>query len=463
MRLSAILSLTLLCGVSFTTVTAAQTAHLYVDATNGKDTNAGTRAAPLQTLTKALGGRNFDLVVHVLPGTYGPKTTGDFWDATTMKGKKISLNGFKNLKIVGENRDTSIIDFNGIDDVWYGLFGIGGTTTDGIEITNLTFQNVGIAKVWGCGPINTTAGCKNVDIHGNYFIDAGSAFICWGGFDVSFHDNVILSTAPTPTFVAVRVRTQYFNPTDGDRTYIYNNVFVNQTHGISYYNNATKKPLQWICNNIIIDGNIGFPGGTANPAHVKIENNLVHNCTTVSGYTLPKSNLTVDPMLVDKTKRDYRLKSGSPCFEAGYPVPALGSVRNDWFGNARVNDGDANRLALPDIGIHEVSDVQLAVTNFALGQTAVFRSTSSTSFAGPAVFFFAFGKSGFLAQPFGSIGFDPATVIFSLTSTVPGAIPLPVPNDPKLAGALLYAQTFGLKGVSGGFAWLPSGTLELDL
>ncbi|MCB9918227.1 MAG: DUF1565 domain-containing protein [Planctomycetes bacterium] len=454
------LSLAAAAFACFAPVAAAQTAHLWVDPSAGNDTNTGTRTAPLKTLEKALTGRNFDLVVHALPGTYGPKTNGDFWDTANNKSKKISLNGFKNLKIVGEDRATSIIDFNGIDDVWYGLFGIGGVGTDNIEITNLTFQNVGIATVWGCSPVNTTAGCKNIDIHGNLFIDAGSAFICWGGFDVAFHDNVITSTTATPTFVAIRLRTQYFNAADGDRTYCYNNVIINHHHGISYA--SRNLALQWICNNVILNGNIGFPG-SAPPAHVVLESNIAWNCTTPYSYTVSASNRVVDPLLVDVAKNDFHQKAGSPCFEKGYPVPTALSMRNDYYGNARCSDGDDDRTALPDIGVHEVTDVDLNVTNWGIGKSGIFTNKSSTSFAGPAVFFFAFGKAGIMAPSVGSIGFDPATLLFSLGTSVPGSVPLTVPNDPTLAGLLLYAQSCGLKSVSGGFSWKPSAVLDLEL
>ncbi len=448
-------------AASFLTMTSAvaQTAHHWVDPTNGNDSAAGTRTAPCKTLTKALTGRNFDLVVHALPGTYGPKSNGDFWDAANNKSAKIALNGFKNLKIVGEDRSTCVIDFNGIDDLWYGMFGIGGVGTDNIEITNLTFKNVGIATVWGCSPVNTQAGCTNINIHGNLFIDAGSAFICWGGFDVAFHDNVIVSTTATPSLVAIRLRTQYFSATDGDRTYCYNNVIVNQNHGISYA--STNAPKQWICNNIILNGNLGFPG-SALPATAVLENNIAWGCTTPYSYMVNASNRVVDPMLVDVAKGDYHQKAGSPCLEAGYPVPATLSMRNDYYGNARCSDADDDRNSLPDIGVHEVSDVALQVTNWGIGKTGVF-TNASTTFAGPAVFFFAYGKAGIYSASYGSVGFDPATLLFSAGTSVPGAVPVSVPNNPAFAGVLLYAQSFGLKGTTGGFAWKPSAVLDLEL
>ena len=455
-------TVTALCvSASLGAIANAQTLHYYVDAKSGNDANAGTRAAPFKTITKAVAGRNFDLVVHVLPGSYGPKTNGDFWDATAKKSKKIVLLDFKKLKIVGEDRARCILDFNGIDDQWNGLLSVTGAATDGVEITNLSFMNLGTAKAWGCGPVHTINRPRNVDIHGNLFIDTGSTFICWGGFNVAFHDNVIISTGTSPRNVAVRVRTQFGGAANGDLTYVYNNVFVNQHHGISY--GSRNKAKQWICNNIIMNGNIGFPGSKTPPTHVVMENNIVWKCTTPFGYTAAKSNRIIDPLLMDVSKRDFRQKKGSPCFEAGYPVPAFGSIRNDWFGNARASDGDTNRVATPDIGIQELVDVELKVANWGLGKTAIFSTSSPTNLKAGGIFLFAFGKAGFLVDPYGSVGIDPGKLLFSASLSIPASIPLPLPKDPKLKGIQVYAQSFGLRGAAGGLAWKPSGTLDLSL
>lgn len=436
--------------------------HLWVDPVAGKDTNSGTRSAPLKTITKALGGRNFDLTVHLLPGTYGPQSNGDFWDTTANKGRTIPINGFKRLKIVGVDRKTTILDFNGIDNLWNGMFNIRGTGTEDIEITNLTFTKLDTTAIWATGPVQTHAGVKKVDIHGNLFIDTGSSFISWGGFDVAFHDNVVINTASAPRYIAVRVRTQFGSANNGDRTYIYNNLIVGHTHGISY--GSRNKAAQWICNNLIVDGNIAFPGNAAPPAHVKLENNITWRNRTIAGFTVPASNKNTDPLLVDIAKRDFRQKPGSPCREAGYPIPGLSWMRNDWYGNARASDADDDRLSLPDVGVHEVVDVSLSVSNWGLGKSAIFRLQSpAQSFAGVSVFMFAYGRSGFLAALYGSIGFDPSTLLFSTGTTTPGTIPLPIPMDNKLRGLVLHAQGFGLKGTTSGFVWKPSGTLDLEL
>ena len=304
---------------------AQNTTHYWVDPVSGNDTNAGTQAKPLKTLTKATSLLNSDVVVHMLPGVYGPATNGDFWDATASKGAKIRLNNHKNFRILGTDRAKCIIDFkdpsgNDMDNVWYGMIQISGSGTDGVEIAHLTFKNIAVAKAWGTGPINTTGTCKNVNIHSNYFENTGSTFICWGGFDVAFHDNVIRSVAPNAgKYVPIRVRTQYFAAGDGDRPYVYNNTLYDTSQGISYaaprtHNNVTHQPTQWICNNIVLKSSgTAFAGNQTNyTSKVNVENNLTFQCATDFGYTPSKSNkINVDPMLSAR----YSLEQGTRAFE----------------------------------------------------------------------------------------------------------------------------------------------------
>ena len=255
------------------------------------------------------------------------------------------------------------------------------------------------------------------------------------------------------------MRTRYGSAANGDRTYIYNNVIYNANHGISW--NARNPGAQFICNNIVLDSKIGFPGSTPVKS-VVMQNNIAFNNTTDWAYTRPPSNLVVDPKLVDPAKGDFRQKAGSPCREGGYAV-ALHRMANDYFGNARVHDADADRKAIVDIGIQEIVDTTLTVSKWGQGMTPVFSQRSPTNFAGPALFFFAADKIDIAVSPFGSFLTDPGKTIFVVGTRIPAQISFPVPKDSGLDGLVLYAQTLGLRPVSGGLSWKPSGRLRLEL
>lgn len=436
----------------------AQVSHVWIDGVGGNDANAGTRAMPFKTLTKGLLHQKSGVVVHILPAIYGPTTTGDFWDSSLSKSKVIQLNNHANYWVVGEDRDKCIIDFNGMSDQYWAFIQIRGAATNGVQVSNLTFRNVGTTGSWACGPLHVHGGNdKDVNIHSNVYIDTNSTFINWSGTDVAFHDNLILSTTKGQG-VAVRIRT---NGTSGDRTYVYNNVIYNTGHGISWSNNAAG-PKQWICNNIVLGANIGFPG-SAPAAYVTMKNNIAFQCTTNYAYTPDASNLTVDPKLVDPAKGDFKQQASSPCLDGGYAVGLLHMV-NDFFGNARVNDGDDDITSRPDIGIHESHDVSLAVTRWGQGQVALFtaQKVGAPTYPG-GIFLLGAGPGSIVASPFGVIGLDVTQLLLNVPISVPGSVPLPIPTDPKLTGAAVYVQAFGFRAVTGGLTFKPSGRLDLHL
>ena len=433
----------------------AQMTHVWIDGVNGSDTNPGTRAKPFKTLTKGLTVYKANAVVHILPGVYGPQTTGDFYDPAKKTSLHVNLNNYKNVRIVGEDRDKCIIDFNNVGNQFWSFIWITGSATDGVEVTNLTFKNTG-TQSWGTGPVHTHGGCgKNVDIHSNVYIDCNSTFIAWAGTNIAFHDNVIISTKKG-TGVAVRIRINKATQS----CYVYNNVFYQQGHGISWSNN-TNAPKQWICNNIVINGTTGFPGSTP-AAYVTMKNNIAFGNTTNYAYTPDPSNLTVDPKLVNPAKYDFHQQTGSPCMDAGYAM-GLVLMANDFYGNARVADGDLNGVSVPDIGVHEVVQGTLSVSNFVQGQTAVFQTTKLTN-AGFAGFIFLASKEGSLVlSPFGIFSLDPTKILLGAPITFPGKYQLALPTDPLLKGIPVYAQALGFRPQSGIFVFMPTGRLDLSL
>ncbi|MCB9892330.1 MAG: right-handed parallel beta-helix repeat-containing protein [Planctomycetes bacterium] len=455
------------CALLASTALAQPTTHYWVDAVNGSDTNPGTRSQPFQTLTNALNQQYIDVVVHVLPGVYGPATTGDFWDPFNALGQPIVMRDVTRVKLLGEDRASCVIDFTDpsgapLGNIFYGMLQLRGLLTDDVEIANLTFRNLEISAQWGCGPIQTFQDTQNIDIHNCTFEDTGSTFICWGGFDVSFHDNLIYSTpANAGRFVPIRIRTQYFANTNGDRTSVYNNTIYNAAQGISYDNQPT---LQWICNNIVLNASgTAFPGGGP-PANVVVENNIAYGNATNFAYTVSSTNLEVDPLLVNPAGGDFHLQSGSPAIEAGY-VTVLAHMANDGYGNCRIVDGDDDGIALVDIGMHEFEDVTLAVSNWGQGLTASFQlSQLSTDVYLGGLIYFGYGRASLWIPPMGLFAIDPLALFTNQAVSVPGAIPIPVPAGPFLDGYEVYAQGFAAKVLgSGAFAIKATGRLNLFL
>ncbi len=439
----------------------AQVTQVWIDGVNGSDTNPGTQAKPFKTLTKGLVAYKTNVVIHIMPAVYGPKTTGDFWDPATKKGKHIDLRDCKNYKIIGVDRDKCILDFTPAYDQFWGFIWITGSNTNGVEITNLTLRNVKVpaasfGKYWGCGPIMVHGGAgKNIDIHGNFYLDCTSFFIAWNGTNVAFHDNVLVSTNKSGVGVRIRIGKAT------ESCYVYNNVFYNTGQGVSWSGNKNL-PKQWVCNNIALNCGTGFPNKTI-IASVTLENNIAFGNT--SNFALPnppKSNLTVDPKLVNPAKYDFRQQAGSPCLDAGYPM-GLAMMMNDYYGNARAADGDLNGVSVPDIGAQEVVQGTLSVSNFAQGKTAVFQAQKVTATPFTGFFFLAYGKGSLVLSPYGIFGLDPTKILVGAPITFPGQYQLPIPNNPLLKGVPVYAQALGFRPTTGGFVFMPTGRLDLYL
>ncbi len=440
----------------------AQVIHLWVDGVNGSDKNAGTRAAPFKTLTKGLttGMTTYkkNVVVHILPAVYGPKTTGDFWDPATKKGKGIALRNIQNFKIVGEDRDKCVVDFNAIGNLKWGLIPI-ANGVDGLEIRDLTFKNVG-NTYQSCGIFKLQAAPppKHVDIHNNYFVDANWPFQVIKGYNVAFHDNVIVETKKRITSTGANLG--WYSARDDLN--VYNNVFYNLHVGVGWRLKSQNAHVR-ICNNIALQCATAFNGGVSTKL-TTLENNIAYQCTKAFAITNPpKSNKVTDPKLVNPAKYDFRQAAGSPCLDGGYPKGLL-YMANDYYGNARVADGNLDGNSVPDIGVQEAAQAALSVSNFGQGKTAVFQTRNLTSGGFPGIFFLGTKKASLVLNPFGIFGIDPGAILMGRVAPFPGKVTLPIPAMPWTAGTPIYAQAIGFQAKSGGgFVFMPSGILDLYL
>ncbi len=415
----------------------AQVTHYWIDGANGSDANPGSKAAPFKTLTFGLTTTNQDAVYHILPATYGPQTTGDFWDPVTSAGAALVLTDYKNVAITGSDVATCIVDFNGADGQW-GFLQIDGQATDGLEIANLTFRNAGISP-WGNGAIAINPSpVRRVDIHNNRFEDCNSSVILWGGFDCAVHDNIFIGT--NQSGVAIRIRTQYYTGSNGDRTYVYHNTFYDCGHGISFDQNPTQ---QWICNNAVVNCNIGFPDSSV-PASAVMMNNYAAQCVSNFNFTPPPTNLNTPLNFVNAAGGDFRLQPGSPGIEGGW-TGTLPYRVNDYYGSGRVSDANGDRNAVADVGAYEAARIAMTVTNWAPGQGATFSVTSTRTTVFGAVVLIGVQPTSVVIQPYGLITVDLSSLVMSLALGVPGSATLPVPSNPSLIGLTAYAQPIALR------------------
>ncbi|MFH1725372.1 MAG: NosD domain-containing protein [Elusimicrobiota bacterium] len=130
---------------------------------------------------------------------------------------------------------------------------------------------------------------------------------------------------------------------------IVNNVITGSAAGIA---NARSAPA--IANNIIAGNAIGILNEDSSP--IIGFNDLWDNETNIDDRdsSFPKlgANIFEDPLFENPAKGDYRLRTGSPCIDAG-TNGAPGIQKLDFDGYARVFDGDGDFTAKADMGAFE--------------------------------------------------------------------------------------------------------------
>ncbi len=435
MKLLATLSASLLLGA----LLPAQAVY-FVDGVNGSDSNAGTRANPWLSLTFALPNLLDNDTLIVLPGTYASSTTGEVWplrlgSATSQKNVKVISEGGAAVTILDGEQQMSSSLIPILRCYWM---------ADGAKISGLTLQNTGSADYWSMAVrLGSTSGgnyaVKDVEISNCVIRAAHKGIVCFGtnpsninvSDGIKIHDNVFDSC----TNRSLEIWGEGNN-------YFYNNTFVNSAHDCVYVD-ALYAPSSnaLVANNIAMGGTVaGFavgqttaPGGTT----ATFENNNSFNCNPdYGGMTFSPSNINVDPMFVGAT--DLHLQAGSPMIQAG--MSALPIVRVDHDNFARAHDSDGDGAAKIDIGAYQYTQYGMTITGtWGLGQTATFNFKAPT--IGGGILFMSLGRGGVTLSPYGTFAFDLAQMFANPTvGQVPGAVPIPIPNDTNLLGLTFVMQ-----------------------
>jgi hypothetical protein len=352
---------------SFTVVPATTTArHLYV-ATTGSDSNPGTQAAPLKTITRADALATAGYVIHVAPGTYrvsapslgsvGIKTTKSGTAAARIKfisdvkwGAKLIVSG---TGITWDSRG-SYVDIEGFD--------ISGTGRHGILAAgaNITVSNNFIHDLTISGGCNGSGGAAidtygpvgNVVINRNVVRNIGYALIgrcnTVQGIYIANANNLVTNNIVSG--VAMAGIQQWHGATGST---IVNNTSFHNKDGILLgqgdSGTTTGSANNYVANNIVYDNTtygiveLGKMGGNN-----RYSNNLVYSSGTnmrVAGTVT--GALSANPKFVNYLANgtgDYRVLTGSPAIDKG---TSLKAPTTDYAGVARP------RGAAVDIGAYE--------------------------------------------------------------------------------------------------------------
>ncbi|MCC7169539.1 MAG: right-handed parallel beta-helix repeat-containing protein [Planctomycetes bacterium] len=176
-----------------------------------------------------------------------------------------------------------------------------------------------------------------------------------------------------------------------------------------------------------------------NPAHVAFT--TVRFCDIGDGdFAGSLGNFAADPLFVDPSNLDYRLRWASPCIETGDWLFAAGTL--DLAHNARPIDGDFDTLERFDVGCYEFAPLfQKSIGK--LGSPLALELWGPQGNA-TTVYFTRKPLVAGQPTPFGELDLDAAFMnVFRVTtvgSGPPKTIKRTIPNDPAFAGLVFSFQ-----------------------
>lgn len=359
---------------AYATSPTASLYHLYVSPT-GSDANTGTQTKPFKTILKASAVAKPGTTVHVAPGTY----TGGFstsksgtatariayvsdvkWGAKIIpalnsKSRRAWINSGSYVDIVGFEVDGT--NYNGGYRWWIGIGSSGANSTiRNNHVHHIATQMSECQSNGGAGISggSTVYGDK-VEILDNVVHHVGPAYISETNRCVWFH-GIYFQTAGK-----VKNNVTYDNGYAGialshdvSNADVANNTVVNNGTGIhlngaGFYRSPTQMIDYMNISNNVITGNKRYAIRTAGTigTHNTYTNNLTYNNAMGNisvKYGTPSATITTNPLFVNPTANDFRVKSTSPAIDKGLATYA---PSKDILGVARPQGGRH------DIGAYE--------------------------------------------------------------------------------------------------------------
>ena len=345
----------------------AASAHIYVSPT-GSDSNAGTQAKPVKTITRADALAGPGSTIHVAAGTYkvsapslgnaGIKTSKSGTAAARIKfvsdvkwGAKIVVSG---TGITWESKG-SYVDIDGFDISGTGRHGILAGGRD-LTVTNNFIHDLTVTG--GCngsggGAIDTYGPVGNVLIDRNVVRNIGYAMIgkcnTVQGIYVANANNVVTNNIVSG--VAAVGITQWHGATAS--TIVNNTVFHSKMGillGQGDSGTTTGSANNYVANNIVYDHTTyGIVEGGKMAGGNKYVNNLVYKSGTAMRVKAGTATgtITSDPLFVSYNALgtgNYKVSKSSPAIDRGNATKA---PKVDFAGVARP------RGAAVDVGAYE--------------------------------------------------------------------------------------------------------------
>ncbi len=354
---------------------------LYVDDVNGVDTNAGDKANPVQTITKALeianNGTATNYQIYIAEGDYSNETF-----PLELSGKDISLyggyyNNFDDRDVANHQSEIrggsdNTIEVRNINSNISGLkiydqsSGAGSVinvnTDDGDNTTN---YNINISEIeivdcttLGGGIAVYAEDGDDVDISNNFIhqVEAfGGGILVDGNPSTSeIHHNFLYDNVGFYNIVADNsiIYNNIVTKASGtgvnirDNSKAYNNTIVNNGTGIYVASGTTGAEFM---NNVIANNSskaVNLVGSATYDYNVYYDNGSL-------GHTMSANDLSCNPLLTNVNslnENDYELGEGSECIDKG---TELAEITNDYFGEPRPKDGDEDAKYITDPGAIE--------------------------------------------------------------------------------------------------------------
>jgi hypothetical protein len=238
-------------AVLLSTVASASANNLYVSATTGADTNAGTSTAPVKTISRAAKLAHAGDVVNVGPGVY-PETV-----SLTKASNGVTFQSSGATPAVVAGGGTRAFGFN--------LYGTTGTRIQGFDISKQT--QVGVMVKSGVG--NVVANNTIHDVGTQVEVHSNGVRVVWGQ-DNQVRGNVIHSIGPGQEAMGVWLLQTRQAIVDANVIYLVRKEGIRDWQGIDNVMTANRSMLNqtgiafntstgsYAANNVLSDNVTGF-------------------------------------------------------------------------------------------------------------------------------------------------------------------------------------------------------------